>query len=162
MTSLLILHLVQVMHDCRTIAGCLIAQFGVKLTNVFDTQVNTYTLTYSLQKHDEDDYALFTRGLCLILSFLFPECVKVADVMCFHSETGGFLPDRVSTLQEAVNLHLKVPSSQLLSLQMKSQLTKVYGTHKHRDILMATVLFYYNVLSVHALIRGMCVLSGGK
>uniref|UniRef100_A0A8D2ZWQ9 3'-5' exonuclease domain-containing protein n=1 Tax=Scophthalmus maximus TaxID=52904 RepID=A0A8D2ZWQ9_SCOMX len=79
-------HILKVMHDCRTIAGCLIAQFGVKLTNVFDTQV--------------------------------------ADVMCFHSETGGFLPDRVSTLQEAVNLHLKVPSSQLLSLQMKSQLTK--------------------------------------
>ncbi|XP_019940344.2 piRNA biogenesis protein EXD1 isoform X1 [Paralichthys olivaceus] len=77
---------VQVMHDCRAIAGCLIAQFGVKLTNVFDTQV--------------------------------------ADVMCFFSETGGFLPDRVSTLQEVVSLHLKVPSSQLLSLRMKSQLTK--------------------------------------
>ncbi|XP_035024776.1 piRNA biogenesis protein EXD1 [Hippoglossus stenolepis] len=78
--------ILKVMHDCRAIAGCLIAQFGVKLTNVFDTQV--------------------------------------ADVMCFYSETGGFLPDRVSTLQEVVSLHLKVPSSQLLSLQMKSQLTK--------------------------------------
>ncbi|XP_026210903.1 piRNA biogenesis protein EXD1 isoform X2 [Anabas testudineus] len=79
-------HTLKVIHDCRAIAGCLIAQFGVKLTNVFDTQV--------------------------------------ADVMCFYSETGGFLPDRVSTLQEVVSLHLKVPSSQLLSLQMKSQLTK--------------------------------------
>ncbi|XP_032355523.1 piRNA biogenesis protein EXD1 isoform X1 [Etheostoma spectabile] len=79
-------HILKVIHDCRAIAGCLIAQFGVKLTNVFDTQV--------------------------------------ADVMCFYSETGGLLPDRVSTLQEVVSLHLKVPSSQLLSLQMMSQLTK--------------------------------------
>ncbi|KAM8737039.1 piRNA biogenesis protein EXD1 isoform 1-T4 [Acanthopagrus schlegelii] len=79
-------HILKVIHDCRAMAGSLIAQFGVKLTNVFDTQV--------------------------------------ADVMCFYSETGGFLPDRVSTLQEVVSLHLKVPSSQLLSLQMKSQFTK--------------------------------------
>ncbi|XP_069008950.1 piRNA biogenesis protein EXD1 [Embiotoca jacksoni] len=81
--------ILKVIHDCRAIAGCLIAHFGVKLTNVFDTQV--------------------------------------ADVMCFHSETGGFLPDRVSTLHEVVSLHLKVPSSQLSSLQMKSQLTKEEG-----------------------------------
>lgn len=51
--------------------------------------------------------------------------------MCFYSETGGFLPNRVSTLQEVVSLHLKVPSSQLLSLQMKSQLTRV----QHRESL---------------------------
>uniref|UniRef100_A0A3B4YIY8 Exonuclease 3'-5' domain containing 1 n=1 Tax=Seriola lalandi dorsalis TaxID=1841481 RepID=A0A3B4YIY8_SERLL len=79
-------HILKVIHDCRAISGCLIAQFGVKLTNVFD--------------------------------------IQVADAMCFYSETGGFLPDRVSTLQEVVSHHLKVPSSQLLSLQMKSQLTK--------------------------------------
>uniref|UniRef100_A0A3Q2ZEN0 Exonuclease 3'-5' domain containing 1 n=2 Tax=Kryptolebias marmoratus TaxID=37003 RepID=A0A3Q2ZEN0_KRYMA len=79
-------HILKVIHDCRAIAGCLFAQFGVQLTNVFDTQV--------------------------------------ADVMCFYSETGGFLPDRVSTLQEVVSLHLKVPSSRLSSLQIKSQLTK--------------------------------------
>ncbi|XP_061699702.1 piRNA biogenesis protein EXD1 isoform X2 [Syngnathoides biaculeatus] len=54
--------ILKVIHDCRAIARCLLAQFGVKLTNVFDTQV--------------------------------------ADVLCFRSETGGFLPDRVSTLQE--------------------------------------------------------------
>ncbi|XP_034015823.1 piRNA biogenesis protein EXD1 [Thalassophryne amazonica] len=80
-------HILKVIHDCRAISGCLIGQFGVKLTNVL---THRYT---------------------------------VADVMCFYSETGGFLPDRVSTLQEVVSLHLKVPSSQLLSLQMKSQLT---------------------------------------
>lgn len=49
---------------------------------------------------------------------------QVADVMCFYSKTGGFLPDRVSTLSEVITLHLKVPSSQLVSLQMKFQLTK--------------------------------------
>ncbi|XP_054652353.1 piRNA biogenesis protein EXD1 isoform X2 [Dunckerocampus dactyliophorus] len=79
-------HILKVIHDCRAIAGSLMTQFGIKLMNVFDTQV--------------------------------------ADVMCFHSETGGFLPDRVSTLHEVVGLHLKVPSSQLLSLKTKSQLTK--------------------------------------
>ncbi|KAF6731614.1 Exonuclease 3'-5' domain-containing protein 1 [Oryzias melastigma] len=79
-------HILKVIHDCRAIAGCLMAQFGVKLMNVFDTQV--------------------------------------ADVMCFHSETGGFLPDRISSLQEVVSLHLKVPSSRLSSLQVKSQFTK--------------------------------------
>ncbi|KAM7402919.1 hypothetical protein PAMA_003711 [Pampus argenteus] len=79
-------HILKVIHDCRTLAGCLNTQFGVKLTNVFDTQV--------------------------------------ADVMCFYSETGGFFPNRVSTLQEVVSLHLKVPSSQLQSLQTKSQLAK--------------------------------------
>uniref|UniRef100_A0A3Q3L905 3'-5' exonuclease domain-containing protein n=1 Tax=Mastacembelus armatus TaxID=205130 RepID=A0A3Q3L905_9TELE len=70
-------HILKVIHDCRAITGCLISQFGVKLTNVFDTQV--------------------------------------ADVMCFYSETGGFLPNRVSTLKEVLKSHLKVPSSQLLS-----------------------------------------------
>ncbi|XP_070834662.1 piRNA biogenesis protein EXD1 [Chaetodon trifascialis] len=79
-------HILKVIHDCRAIAGCLIAQFGVQLTNVFDTQV--------------------------------------ADVMCFHSEAGGFLPDRVSTLQEVMSLHLKVSGSHVLSLKMKSQLSK--------------------------------------
>lgn len=46
--------------------------------------------------------------------------------MWFYSETGGFFPNRVSTLEEVLSIHLKVvPSSQLSSLQMKSQLTKV-------------------------------------
>ncbi|XP_010877321.1 piRNA biogenesis protein EXD1 isoform X2 [Esox lucius] len=79
-------HILKVTHDCRGIAGCLMAQFGVNLCNVFDTQV--------------------------------------ADTLCFYTETGGFLPDRVSTLQEVVSLHLKVSSSRLSSLKIKSQLTK--------------------------------------
>ncbi|TKS86500.1 piRNA biogenesis protein EXD1 [Collichthys lucidus] len=67
----------------------------------------------------------FKNGLSMILQN--KHILKVADVMCFYSETGGFLPDRVSTLQDVVSLHLKVPSSQLLSLQLKSQLTREKG-----------------------------------
>lgn len=72
------------------------------------------------------------------LTFVFSEApyfllfslhgLKVADVMCFYSETGGFLPNRVGTLEEVVRLHLKVPSSQLLTLQMKSKLAEVKNT----------------------------------
>ncbi|KAL6469772.1 hypothetical protein MHYP_G00208910 [Metynnis hypsauchen] len=79
-------HILKVTHDCRCIAGCLFAQFGVNLTNVFDTQV--------------------------------------ADVMHFYSETGGFMPDRVSTLQEVVSFHLKMPLRHLSSLRIKTQLTR--------------------------------------
>ncbi|XP_008397579.1 piRNA biogenesis protein EXD1 isoform X4 [Poecilia reticulata] len=79
-------HILKVIHDCRAIAGSLAAQFKVKLTNVFDTQV--------------------------------------ADAMCFYTKTGGFLPDRVSTLPEVVSLHLKVPNSRLSSLHVRSKLTK--------------------------------------
>lgn len=122
--SLFTIHLVQVIHDCRAIAGCLNTQFGVKLTNVFDTQVHVCTVAYTFQKLQSlMSYASLTVFMC---SFSVCAHVKVADVMCFYSETGGFLPDRVSTLQEVVSLHLKVPSSQLLSLQMKSKLTKVW------------------------------------
>ncbi|XP_028293863.1 piRNA biogenesis protein EXD1 [Gouania willdenowi] len=78
--------ILKVIHDCRALAGCLTAQFGVNLTNVFDTQV--------------------------------------ADVMCFHSKTGGFLPSRVISLQKALSIHLKMPISQLSSLQIESQLPK--------------------------------------
>ncbi|KAG7466382.1 hypothetical protein MATL_G00164140 [Megalops atlanticus] len=76
----------KVTHDCRGLAGCLWTQYGVKLANVFDTQV--------------------------------------ADVMHFHAETGGFLPDRVSTLHEVVRLHLKIPPSCLASLKVKDQFTE--------------------------------------
>lgn len=74
--------------------------------------------------------------------------------MCFYSETGGFLPDRVSTLQEVVSLHLKVPSSQLLSLQMKSQLTKVQYTYCFKYT-TGRKLFYCIVVHVCAVIPGV-------
>lgn len=65
-------------------------------------------------------------SLCIVKHIIFISfCYKVADVMCFYSETGGFLPDRVSSLHEVAGLYLKLPSSRLSSLQIKSQLTKV-------------------------------------
>ncbi|XP_076836730.1 piRNA biogenesis protein EXD1 [Brachyhypopomus gauderio] len=78
-------HILKITYDSCGIAGCLMAQFGVNLTNVFDTQI--------------------------------------ADVMCFYTETGGFMPDRLSTLEEVVSLHLKMHSSHLSSLRIKAQLT---------------------------------------
>ncbi|XP_015206322.1 piRNA biogenesis protein EXD1 [Lepisosteus oculatus] len=79
--------ILKVVHDCRCISGCLYHQFGVTLTNVFDTQV--------------------------------------ADLLYFYAETGGFLPDRISTLQECINLHLKMPFC-LSSLKIKTDLNKVW------------------------------------
>uniref|UniRef100_W5LUA5 3'-5' exonuclease domain-containing protein n=1 Tax=Astyanax mexicanus TaxID=7994 RepID=W5LUA5_ASTMX len=79
-------HILKVIHDCRGIAGSLLAQFGVSLTNVFDTQI--------------------------------------ADVLHFYEETGGYLPDRVSTLEEVVSFHLKMPLYHLSSLKIKAQLVR--------------------------------------
>ncbi|XP_050990233.1 piRNA biogenesis protein EXD1 isoform X1 [Labeo rohita] len=44
---------------------------------------------------------------------------QVADLMLFYNETGGFLPDRVSSLQEVLRLHLKLPTTDLLPLWTK-------------------------------------------
>ncbi|XP_016328170.1 piRNA biogenesis protein EXD1-like isoform X1 [Sinocyclocheilus anshuiensis] len=41
---------------------------------------------------------------------------QVADLMLFYRETGGFLPDRLSSLQEVLRLHLKLPASDLSPL----------------------------------------------
>lgn len=79
-------NMLKVMHDCRRISGCLMAQFGVNMVNVFDTQV--------------------------------------ADVMHFYTETGGFLPARVSTLKEVISVHLKMPLSCLSSLSIKDQICR--------------------------------------
>lgn len=49
---------------------------------------------------------------------------QVADVMHFYTETGGFLPTRVSTLQEVISIHLKMPLSRLSSLNIKDQLCR--------------------------------------
>lgn len=52
---------------------------------------------------------------------------QVADVMHFYAETGGFLPTRVSTLQEVISVHLKMPLSRLSSLSIKDQLCREDG-----------------------------------
>uniref|UniRef100_A0A8C1WL25 Exonuclease 3'-5' domain containing 1 n=1 Tax=Cyprinus carpio TaxID=7962 RepID=A0A8C1WL25_CYPCA len=44
---------------------------------------------------------------------------QVADLMLFYNETGGFLPDRVSSLQEVLRLHLKLPPTDLSPLCSK-------------------------------------------
>ncbi|KAL1258473.1 hypothetical protein QQF64_011717 [Cirrhinus molitorella] len=44
---------------------------------------------------------------------------QVADLMLFYNETGGFLPDRLSSLQEVLRLHLKLPTTDLLPLCSK-------------------------------------------
>lgn len=75
-------------------------------------------------------------------------------MMCFCSETGGLLPDRVSTFQEVVSLHLKVPSSQLSSLQMKDQLTKV----QHSIIPPRAVLDTMCIMIKYV----CCILTGRK
>lgn len=62
--------------------------------------------------------------------------------MCFYSETGGFLPDKVCTLEDVVRLHLKVPPSRLSSLQRKSQLNKVQ--HSVPSLLDLCVYVYTN------------------
>ncbi|XP_038147435.1 piRNA biogenesis protein EXD1 isoform X2 [Cyprinodon tularosa] len=49
---------------------------------------------------------------------------QVADVMYFYSKTGGFLPDRVSTLPEVLSHYLNMPSSKLSSLHVRLQLSK--------------------------------------
>lgn len=56
--------------------------------------------------------------------------------MCFHSATGGFLPHRVSSLEQALSLHLQVPSPHLLLLQTKSQLTQVEHAFLSQTLLL--------------------------
>ncbi|XP_048709101.2 piRNA biogenesis protein EXD1 isoform X5 [Caretta caretta] len=73
----------QVIHDCRLISDCLSHQYGVILSNVFDTQV--------------------------------------ADVLHFSSITGGFLPHRISSLQECLMRHLKMSPRKVSFLVYRQQ-----------------------------------------
>ncbi|XP_044292743.1 piRNA biogenesis protein EXD1 [Varanus komodoensis] len=61
-------NILKVIHDCRWLSDCLYHQYGIALSNIFDTQV--------------------------------------ADVLQFSMETGGFLPHRISTLQECLMQYL--------------------------------------------------------
>ncbi|XP_034967462.1 piRNA biogenesis protein EXD1 isoform X2 [Zootoca vivipara] len=64
-------NILKVIHDCRWLSDCLSHQYGVMLSNVFDTQV--------------------------------------ADVLQFSGETGGFLPHRISSLQDCLMRYLGMP-----------------------------------------------------
>lgn len=112
----------QVLHGCREMAACLMGQFGVQLNNVFDTQVRLFGVHCTTHLDFMLLWCAFERN------FPTSACAKVADVMCFHSATGGFFPDRVSSLEQALSSHLQVPSSHLVSLRTKSQLTRVEHT----------------------------------
>ncbi|CAM2115910.1 piRNA biogenesis protein EXD1 isoform X2 [Caretta caretta] len=76
-------NILKVIHDCRLISDCLSHQYGVILSNVFDTQV--------------------------------------ADVLHFSSITGGFLPHRISSLQECLMRHLKMSPRKVSFLVYRQQ-----------------------------------------
>lgn len=58
-------------------------------------------------------------SVCLFLM------LQVADVLQFSMETGGFLPNCVSTLQESLIRHLKVAPKYLSFLEERQQLIHV-------------------------------------
>ncbi|KAK7142960.1 hypothetical protein R3I94_012344 [Phoxinus phoxinus] len=49
---------------------------------------------------------------------------QVADLMLFYTETGGFLPDRVSRLPELLHRHLQLPAHDLSPLRAREQHTQ--------------------------------------
>nr|XP_025043299.1 piRNA biogenesis protein EXD1 isoform X1 [Pelodiscus sinensis] len=75
--------ILKVIHDCRSISDCLSHQYGIILSNVFDTQV--------------------------------------ADVLHFFNVTGGFLPHRISSLQECLMRHLKMSPQKVSFLECRQQ-----------------------------------------
>ncbi|KAJ6650581.1 hypothetical protein lerEdw1_005932, partial [Lerista edwardsae] len=74
-------NILKVIHDCRWLSDCLSHQYGIVLSNVFDTQV--------------------------------------ADVLHFSMETGGFLPHCISTLQECLVRHFRMPYKFISFLEQK-------------------------------------------
>ncbi|XP_030415367.1 piRNA biogenesis protein EXD1 isoform X3 [Gopherus evgoodei] len=80
-------NILKVMHDCRLISDCLSHQYGIILSNVFDTQV--------------------------------------ADVLHFSNITGGFLPHRISSLQECLMRHLKMSPRKVSFLAYRQQAVQI-------------------------------------
>ncbi|XP_034624982.1 piRNA biogenesis protein EXD1 isoform X2 [Trachemys scripta elegans] len=76
-------NILKVIHDCRSISDCLSHQYGIILSNVFDTQV--------------------------------------ADVLHFSNITGGFLPHRISSLQECLMRHLEMSPQKVSFLVYRQQ-----------------------------------------
>ncbi|XP_042705436.2 piRNA biogenesis protein EXD1 isoform X4 [Chrysemys picta bellii] len=76
-------NILKVIHDCRSISDCLSHQYGIILSNVFDTQV--------------------------------------ADVLHFSNITGGFLPHRISSLQECLMRHLEMSPKKVSFLVYRQQ-----------------------------------------
>ncbi|XP_025024401.1 piRNA biogenesis protein EXD1 isoform X1 [Python bivittatus] len=76
-------NILKVIHDCRWLSDCLSHQYGIVLSNVFDTQV--------------------------------------ADVLQFSMETGGYLPHRISSLQECLIRYLGLPYKCISFLEYRQQ-----------------------------------------
>ncbi|XP_070613244.1 piRNA biogenesis protein EXD1 isoform X5 [Erythrolamprus reginae] len=76
-------NILKVIHDCRWLSDCLSHQYGIMLSNVFDTQV--------------------------------------ADVLQFSVETGGYLPHRISPVQECLMRYLRLPDKCVSFLEYKQQ-----------------------------------------
>nr|XP_042705438.1 piRNA biogenesis protein EXD1 isoform X6 [Chrysemys picta bellii] len=80
-------NILKVIHDCRSISDCLSHQYGIILSNVFDTQV--------------------------------------ADVLHFSNITGGFLPHRISSLQECLMRHLEMSPKKVSFLVYRQQAVQI-------------------------------------
>ncbi|XP_034624988.1 piRNA biogenesis protein EXD1 isoform X7 [Trachemys scripta elegans] len=80
-------NILKVIHDCRSISDCLSHQYGIILSNVFDTQV--------------------------------------ADVLHFSNITGGFLPHRISSLQECLMRHLEMSPQKVSFLVYRQQAVQI-------------------------------------
>ncbi|XP_068132447.1 piRNA biogenesis protein EXD1-like [Hyperolius riggenbachi] len=113
-------NVIKVIHDCRGLSDCLYHQYGVALSNVFDTQV--------------------------------------ADIFLFHMDTGGFLPQRPSTLEECLSKRLNLPHSLLSALTHAQGIVKdnqlLWSLHPMPHSLQkALALETFYVLSLHRTMR---------
>ncbi|XP_042798300.1 piRNA biogenesis protein EXD1 isoform X1 [Panthera leo] len=106
--------ILKVIHDCRWLSDCLSHQYGILLNNVFDTQVLPVFFGLWLLPSSE----CTTATSASISRSPFP----VADVLQFSMETGGFLPNCISSLQESLIRHLKVAPKYLSFLEERQKL----------------------------------------
>ncbi|XP_070613208.1 piRNA biogenesis protein EXD1 isoform X2 [Erythrolamprus reginae] len=86
-------NILKVIHDCRWLSDCLSHQYGIMLSNVFDTQV--------------------------------------ADVLQFSVETGGYLPHRISPVQECLMRYLRLPDKCVSFLEYKQQAIETRAVKLH-------------------------------
>ncbi|XP_047718647.1 piRNA biogenesis protein EXD1 isoform X2 [Prionailurus viverrinus] len=106
--------ILKVIHDCRWLSDCLSHQYGILLNNVFDTQVLPVFFGLWLLPSSE----CTTATSASITRSPSP----VADVLQFSMETGGFLPNCISSLQESLIRHLKVAPKYLSFLEERQKL----------------------------------------
>ncbi|XP_025921596.1 piRNA biogenesis protein EXD1 isoform X3 [Apteryx rowi] len=107
--------ILKVMHDCRWISDCLSHQYGVLLSNVFDTQ--------KAQAYLAPVFLVTLSGpLTSVEAVGYRYSALVADVLQFSMTTGGFLPHRICTLQECLMQHLKISSRSVALMKCRQQM----------------------------------------